>query len=113
MGKNSKKSGTVYSTNPNFQFEIDEEEKFDTLTPNQQELRVHLDRKNRAGKTATIVKGFIGSDDDLIALGKQLKSACGVGGSVKDGEIIIQGEKRDQVMAYLEKKSYKTKRVGG
>lgn len=112
MGKKGKNNGMVYSTNPNFEIE-DEEEEIETLPPQQQELRVYLDRKNRGGKTATLVKNFIGSEDDLNDLGKMLKSACGVGGSVKDGEIIIQGEKRDKVMQILEKKGYKVKRVGG
>lgn len=112
MGKKGKNNGMVYSTNPNFEIE-DEEEEIETLAPQQQELRVYLDRKNRGGKTATLVKNFIGSEDDLNDLGKMLKSACGVGGSVKDGEIIIQGEKRDKVMQILEKKGYKVKRVGG
>lgn len=112
MAKKGKNNGMVYSTNPNFEIE-DEEEEIETLAPQQQELRVYLDRKNRGGKTATLVKNFIGSEDDLNDLGKMLKSACGVGGSVKDGEIIIQGEKRDKVMQILEKKGYKVKRVGG
>lgn len=102
----------VYSTNPDFEIN-DEQDEMETLPPQQQELRVFLDRKNRGGKTATLVKNFIGTESDLSDLGKTLKSACGVGGSVKDGEIIIQGEKRDKVMQLLEKKGYKVKRVGG
>lgn len=112
MGKKSNKSGMVYSTNPDFEIN-DEQDEMETLPPQQQELRVFLDRKNRGGKTATLVKNFIGTESDLSDLGKTLKSACGVGGSVKDGEIIIQGEKRDKVMQLLEKKGYKVKRVGG
>lgn len=112
MGKKGENNGMVYSTNPDFEID-NEEEEIETLPPQQQELRVHLDRKNRGGKTATLVKNFIGNEDDLNALGKMLKSSCGVGGSVKDGEIIIQGEKRDKVMQILEKKGYKVKRVGG
>lgn len=112
MGKKGKNSSMVYSTNPDFEVD-NEEEEIETLAPQQQELRVHLDRKNRGGKTATLVKNFIGSESDLNDLGKALKSACGVGGSVKDGEIIIQGEKREKVMQILEKKGYKVKRVGG
>lgn len=112
MGKKGKNNGMVYSTNPDFEVDKEEDE-IETLAPQQQELRVHLDRKNRGGKTATLVKNFIGSESDLNDLGKELKSACGVGGSVKDGEIIIQGEKRDKVMQILEKKGYKVKRVGG
>ena len=112
MSKKSKKSRVVYSTNPDYEYE-DEQDEMETLPPDQQELRVFLDRKNRGGKTATLIKGFIGSEDDLATLGKELKSACGVGGSTKDGEIIIQGEKRDKVMELLNKKGYKTKSVGG
>tara|TARA_R110002072_G_scaffold47652_1_gene130887 strand:+ start:1028 stop:1354 length:327 start_codon:yes stop_codon:yes gene_type:complete len=105
------KDRIVFSTNPNFKTE--EEEEIDTLPPQQQELKVYQDKKNRGGKTATVVRGFIGNDADLNDLGKTLKNACGVGGSVKDGEIIIQGEKRDKVMEVLSKKGYKVKRVGG
>jgi translation initiation factor 1 len=112
MGKKGKNNGMVYSTNPDFEVE-EEQEEVKTLPPQQQELHLHLDRKNRGGKTATLVKNFIGGESDLIDLGKKLKSACGVGGSVKGGEIIIQGEKRDKVMQILEKKGYKVKRVGG
>lgn len=112
MGRKGNKSKVVYSTNPDFEYESDEQEET-TLPPAEQSLEVHLDRKNRGGKTATLVKGFIGSTDDLKDLGKMLKSACGVGGSVKDREIIIQGEKRPKVMDILKKKGYKVKRVGG
>lgn len=112
MSKKSNKNRVVYSTNPDFEPEEENEEQ-ETLAANQQSLEVHLDRKNRGGKTATVVKGFIGSNDDLNTLGKQLKSACGVGGSAKDGEIIVQGEKREKVMELLTKKGYKVKRVGG
>jgi translation initiation factor 1 len=112
MGRKSKNNRIVYSTNPDFEAE-EEYEETATLPPQQQVLSVYLDRKNRGGKIATIVRGFIGSLDDLEGLGKELKAACGVGGSVKDGEILIQGEKRDKVMQLLEKKGYKVKRVGG
>lgn len=112
MGRKNKNNRVVYSTNPEFNME-DEHEELETLAPSEQVLSVYLDRKNRGGKTAVVVKGFIGQEDDLIQLGKTLKSACGVGGSVKDGEIIIQGDKRDKVMELLKNKGYKVKRVGG
>jgi translation initiation factor 1 len=103
----------VYSTNPNFQFEIEEEESTDALAKNQQKLYVSIDKKQRAGKEVTLIEGFIGSEDDLKELGKMLKSKCGVGGSVKDGEIIIQGNFRDKVMELLVKDGYQVKRKGG
>ena len=112
MGKNKNK-GVVYSTNPNFSFDSDADETEETLSPNEQTLHVLLDRKQRKGKTVTVVSNFIGEDDDLKDLSKVLKSKCGVGGSVKDGEILIQGELRDKVMVILEKEGYNTKRVGG
>ncbi len=112
MGKKGKNNRIVYSTNPDFEPEEEQEEQ-ETLSANQQMLEVHLDRKNRAGKIATVVKGFVGAAEDLNTLGKELKSACGVGGSAKDGEIVIQGEKRNRVMELLVKKGFKVKRVGG
>lgn len=104
--------GFVFSTNKDFEYDTNEEQQ-DTLPNNQQKLEAHLDKKNRGGKVATIVKGFEGSDDDLKALAKQLKTLCGVGGSAKDGEIIIQGNFRDKIMDFLTKEGYKVKRVGG
>ena len=106
-------TNVVYSTNPNFQFEIEEEKSVDTLAKNQQKLYVSIDKKQRAGKEVTLIEGFIGSEDDLKELGKMLKSKCGVGGSVKDGEIIIQGNFRDKVMELLVKDGYQVKRKGG
>ncbi|MDR0228889.1 MAG: translation initiation factor [Flavobacteriaceae bacterium] len=102
--------GFVFSTNKDFEF--DTEENIETLPPNQQKLEAHLDKKNRGGKIATIIKGFAGSEDDLKDLAKKLKTLCGVGGSAKDGEIIIQGNFRDKIMDYLSKENYKVKRVG-
>lgn len=98
--------GYVYSTNPDFSFK-EENNTTDTLAPQQQPLRVVLDTKHRAGKSVTIVYGFKGSNEDLEILGKKLKNACGTGGSVKDGEIIIQGDQRDKVMQWLQKNEYK------
>ena len=108
--KNNRK-GMIYSTNPNFEFEYDNE-KMDTLANNQQNLKVCID-KHRAGKIAVILKGFVGNTDDLKALSKILKARCGVGGSTKNGEIIIQGDIRDKVMDILTKEGYNYKRVGG
>ena len=97
----------VFSTNPNFQYETEEEEEQELLPKNQQKLRVKLDRKNRGGKTVTLVTGFVGPEEDLKALGKVLKGKLGVGGSAKDGEIIIQGEFKERVIDILLKEGYK------
>ena len=104
--------GMVYSTNPDFEYTTTQEEQATTLPPQQQNLRVWLDRKHRGGKTVTLVKGFVGSDDDLTELGRMLKSKCGVGGSAKDGEIIIQGDHRDRVVDLLTNAGYKCKKAG-
>ena len=104
--------GMVYSTNPDFEYQVDEEPQQQTLSPQQQNLRVWLDRKQRGGKVVTLVKGFVGSDDDLADLGRMLKSKCGVGGSAKDGEIIIQGDHRDRVVELLTVAGYKCKKAG-
>lgn len=98
--------GVVYSTNPDYQYQYDDEPEADTLPPAKQRLRVSLDRHHRGGKTVTLVTGFVGSDDDLQALGKTLKSRCGVGGAAKDGEIIIQGEHLDKVRQFLAADGY-------
>ena len=113
MAKKSKPDnrGYIYSTDPNFQFE-QQQENVDTLPPAQQVLRVWLDTKQRAGKAVTLVKGFIGKNEDLEELGKKLKGFCGTGGSVKDGEIIIQGDQRDKALQYLLKNGYtKSKKI--
>lgn len=98
--------GVVYSTNPDYQYQYDDEPEADTLPPTKQRLRVSLDRHHRGGKTVTLVSGFVGSDDDLQALGKTLKSRCGVGGAAKDGEIIIQGDHLDKVRQLLASDGY-------
>lgn len=104
--------GFVFSTNKDFDFNADEAPA-ESLSNSEQRLEAHLDKKNRAGKVATIIKGFVGSDEELKDLAKKLKTLCGVGGSQKDGEIIIQGNFRDKIMEYLKKEGYNVKRVGG
>ncbi|MBQ8366603.1 MAG: translation initiation factor [Alistipes sp.] len=104
--------GVVFSTNPDFKYERESEEAERTLPPAQQNLKVWLDRL-KGGRVATVVRGFVGSNDDLQALGKELKKSCGVGGTAKDGEIIIQGDHRDRVVDLLIKAGYRTKRAGG
>lgn len=104
--------GMVYSTNPDFQYETSEETEVETLEPARQELRVWLDRKQRGGKVVTLVKGFVGRDEDLQALAKELKTKCGVGGAAKEGEILIQGDHRDRVVELLLKGGYRCKKAG-
>lgn len=105
--------GTVYSTNPDFNYDNSDGEEQETLPPSNQKLYVSLDRKNRKGKAVSLVEGFIGTEDDLKSLGKLLKSKCGVGGSVKDGEILIQGDFRDKIVQLLQSEGYQVKRKGG
>ena len=105
--------GMVYSTDPNFKYDTEEAPQTETLAPERQDLRVWLDRKQRGGKTVTLVKGFVGSDTDLGELARLLKTRCGVGGAAKDGEIIIQGDHRDRVVEILTKAGYKCKKAGG
>ena len=103
--------GFVFSTNNDFEYEQEKEKA--TLLPKQQYLEAVFSNKGRAGKTVTVIKGFIGNDHDLKALGKMLKTKCGVGGSVKDNEIIIQGNYRDKIIEILTKEGYNVKRIGG
>ena len=97
--------GFVYSTDPDFSFE-EEQSNVVTLPPAQQKLKIRLDTKHRAGKAVTLVDGFIGKEEDLEDLGKKLKSFCGTGGSVKDGEIIVQGDQREKMLQWLVKNGY-------
>lgn len=104
----------VYSTNSNYNYHEEDEDNLETINEDKQQLKVIIDRKQRKGKAITLITGFIGSDDDLKALGKQLKSKCGVGGSTKNKEILIQGELKDKVYQLLLNMGYtEAKKVGG
>ncbi|NML36462.1 translation initiation factor [Chitinophaga sp. G-6-1-13] len=105
--KNTPGNGIVYSTDPNFSFEPEHREEQETLSPAEQQLRVKLDTKQRAGKVVTLVDGFIGKDEDAEKLGKDLKTKCGTGGSVKDGQILIQGDYKEKVIKWLQDWGYK------
>jgi len=102
--------GLVYSTNPDFKLEDNNFMEEETLLPAQQKLSVRLDTKHRAGKAVTLIEGFIGKESDKDVLGKNLKTFCGTGGSVKDGEIIVQGDNRDKVILWLSKNGYSSVR---
>ena len=114
MGKKNKKIGVVYSTNSEYDYDYnDGDNEIETLPPQQQQLKVWIDRKRRKGKEVTLITGFVGQEDDLKALGKTLKTKCGVGGSAKDGEVIVQGNQREKVVALLVEMGYKAKKAGG
>ena len=105
--------GTIYSTNPDFKYETNADSESETLPAQQQNLRVQLDKKQRQGKSVTLITGFVGTDDDLKSLAKILKTKCGVGGSAKEGEILIQGDFCNKVIEILKNENYKAKRSGG
>ena len=104
--------GVVFSTNPDFKYETPTNEETTTLEPSKQNLKIWLDRL-KGGRVATVIRGYVGSSSDLAELGKNLKKSCGVGGTVKDGEIIIQGDHRDRVVELLTKAGYRCKKAGG
>lgn len=109
--KNKRIVGDIlYSTNPDFAYEYEED--IESLPPAEQDLRVWIDKKHRGGKQASVVKGFVGNEDDLKELAKLLKTKCGVGGSAKEGEIIIQGDFRDKIVEILKGQGYKVKKAG-
>lgn len=110
--KSQQRIGVVYSTDPTFNYQIESEALADTLPPTQQNLRVQLDKKARAGKQVTLVTGFVGQDADLQDLGKKLKNLCGAGGSAKEGEILVQGDFRDKILNWLVQQGYKAKKIG-
>lgn len=106
-----KRLDIVYSTNPDYHFQEDQKSPIETVAKEKQLLRIQLDKRNRNGKAVTLITGFAGSDDDLQALAKLLKVRCGVGGSAKEGEIIIQGDHRQKVLDILQKEGYAKSRI--
>ena len=114
MSKKRSREGVVYSTNPDFAYSSGADDTAAALAANQQKLRVELDKRARRGKAVTLITGFVGSDADLQTLAKALKNLCGVGGSAKDGEILLQGDHRVKVIDYLKREGYTgTKQIGG
>ena len=114
MGKKNKRKGVVFSTNPDYEYTHEEDQEVETLPKQQQVLRVQIDRKQRRGKEVTLITGFQGAKEDLKELGKFLKSKCGVGGSAKDGEVIIQGNHKTKIIELLKGEGYtQTKGIGG
>ncbi|MBK9213789.1 MAG: translation initiation factor [Saprospiraceae bacterium] len=114
MAKQKNRINVVFSTNPDYQYETEEKVEADSIAPGQQKLRIALDKKNRGGKEVTLITGFIGPETELEDLGKMLKNKCGVGGSVKDSEVLLQGDHRDKVVKILLEKGFtQTKKTGG
>jgi translation initiation factor 1 len=108
MSKNNKSyTPLVYSTDPNFKLEEDNNEEQETLLPEEQKIKIRLEKKHRGGKTVTLIENFVGTTADEEDIGKKLKTSCGTGGSVKDGEILVQGDNRDKVLQWLLKNGYK------
>lgn len=110
--KNKNRDGIVYSTNQDFDYTAEEQDNSSSLEPHQQQLKIYLDRK-AGGKLLSRVTGFVGSDSDMNELGSKLKKLCGGGGSIKDGEILIQGDHRDKILNWLIQEKYKAKKAGG
>ena len=114
MAKQKNRINVVFSTNPDYQYETEEKVEADSIAPGQQKLRIALDKKNRGGKEVTLITGFIGPETELEDLGKMLKNKCGVGGSGKDSEVLLQGDHRDKVVKILLEKGFtQTKKTGG
>jgi translation initiation factor 1 len=108
MSKNTKSyTPLVYSTDPNFKLETEADEAQETLLPEEQKIKIRLEKKHRGGKMVTLIENFVGTEEDKEEIGKKLKTSCGTGGSVKDGEILVQGDNRDKVLAWLLKNGYK------
>lgn len=112
MSKKKSQGGIIYSTNPNYQPQVENEDT-ETLPPEKQQLKIWLDKKQRKGKVVTLITDFVGSIDDLKELEKALKNHCGSGGSAKDGEILIQGDHREKILLFLNGKGYNAKKAGG
>lgn len=108
-----KKIGIIYSTTSSFEYQYESNEETETLPNEKQQLKVTLDKKQRAGKEVTIISGFVGKNEDLSTLAKMLKNKCGVGGSIKENEILIQGNHVEKILKILAENNYKAKKIGG